>query len=130
MQASVAESTIPQASQAQAALRVANKPPQLPVSQENGEQFAKPDAERAGISRVDTTAEKRISRHEVPGGGELIGAWKKTAVSGTAQRATSAVVTCQWAQWAYAHRSPLSGLTPTARRSVGLRPPLAGGGPL
>jgi hypothetical protein len=65
------------ARQAQAALGVANKPPQPPGSQENGEQFPRPDAEKAGISRVDAAAERRISRHEGAWRRRINGVWKR-----------------------------------------------------
>jgi hypothetical protein len=72
MPAPIAESMIRKTPKVQAAPEVANKPPQPPVSPENGEQFAAPVAENAGISRVDRIPEERISRHEAACGGELI----------------------------------------------------------
>jgi hypothetical protein len=67
-----AESMIRKTPKVQAAPEVANKPPQPPVLQENGEQFARPGAEKAGISRVDSAADERLSRHEGQTAGELI----------------------------------------------------------
>src|SRR5688500_14876439 len=72
MPAPVAESMIRKMPKVQAAPEVANKPPQPPVSPENGEQFARPSAEQAGISRVEAAADERISRHAGLATGELI----------------------------------------------------------
>ena len=72
MPTTAAESMVRKTPKVQAAPEVANKPPQPPVSQENGEQFARPGAENAGIPRVDSAANERISRHAAASGGELI----------------------------------------------------------
>jgi hypothetical protein len=72
MPAPVAESMIRKTPKVQAATEVANKPPEPPVSPENGEQFAKPSAEQAGISCVNPAVDEPISRHEAASGGELI----------------------------------------------------------
>ena len=72
MPAPVSESMIRKTPKVQAASEVANKPPQPPASQENGEQFARPGAENARIARVDFAADERISRHPAASGGELI----------------------------------------------------------
>ena len=72
MPAPQAESMIRKTPKAAAAPAVANNSPQPPVSPENGEQFAARETEKAGLSRVDATAEERISRHEGVAAGELI----------------------------------------------------------
>jgi hypothetical protein len=72
MPASPVETLIVQRPKVQAAPEVANKPPQPPVSQKNGEQFAPGRTEHAGKSRSDPLPERRISRHTAAGRGELI----------------------------------------------------------
>ena len=72
-----AESMIRKRPKTQAAAGVANKPPQTPVSQENGEQFGEPFAENARNPRVDVVADERVSSHDGIGTGELFAPGQK-----------------------------------------------------
>ena len=94
MPAPVAESMLRRTPKVQAAMEVAKKQPQPPVSPENGEQFARPSAEKAGISRVDPVAGERISRHGAASGGELIAPQSEDGADELVTRAIRKRQTC------------------------------------